>query len=108
MKRLTVRIRAAARDDLREIYEWIVARAGRPQHAGRLIDRILDCCGGLAEFPMKGRARDDLLPGLRLLPFEKTVTIAYRIDGNHVDVTNIYYRGRDFEADLAENTGRDE
>jgi toxin ParE1/3/4 len=45
-----------------------------------------------------GRPRDDLAPGLRTVPFEKSVIIAYTIEGISVWITNIFYGGRDYEA----------
>lgn len=40
---------------------------------------------------------DDLQAGLRTVPFEKSAVIAYRI-GETVDITNIFYGGRNYEA----------
>jgi len=71
VKRLTVRLRAAAIQNLKDIYDWIVAESGHPQIAEKLVNRIFDRCESLGEFPMKGRARDDLQPGVRILPLER-------------------------------------
>ena len=49
---------------------------------------------------MKGRARDDLQRGVRLLPFERTAVIAYRVLSSEVEVINIFYGGRDYETAL--------
>jgi toxin ParE1/3/4 len=47
---------------------------------------------------MGGRPRDDLSPGLRTTPFERSVVIAYVVEGGAVQITNIFYGGRDYEA----------
>jgi toxin ParE1/3/4 len=63
-----------------------------------LADKLYSRCESLAEFPLKGRARDDLMKGLRVLPFEKKAIIAYRILADMVEVLNMFYDGRDYEA----------
>ncbi len=103
MKRLTVRLRARANQDLKDIYDWVVAESGYPQIAEKLIARIFDRCESLGEFPMMGRARDDLQPGVRILPFERIAVIAYRILAGEVEVINIFYGGRDYEAFLLDH-----
>ena len=100
MKRLTVRLRAEANENLKDIYDWIVSESGYPQIAEKLVDRIFERCESLGDFPMKGRARDDLQKGVRILPFERTAVIAYRILVNEIEVINIFYAGRDYEVSL--------
>jgi toxin ParE1/3/4 len=48
--------------------------------------------------PLGGRPRDDLAAGLRTVPFERTAVIAYVVSGDLVEVINIFYGGRDYEA----------
>ncbi|MGH6907472.1 MAG: type II toxin-antitoxin system RelE/ParE family toxin [Aestuariivirga sp.] len=103
MKRLTVRLRAEANQNLKDIYDWIVVQSGYPQIAEKLIDRIFDACDTLGEFPMKGRARNDLKQGVRILPFERVAIIAYRILGDEVEVLNVFYKGRDYETSLIDD-----
>ena len=103
MKGLTVSLRPGAIEDLKDIYDWIVSESSYPQIAGNLIGRILDRCESLAAFPMKGRARDDLQPGVRILPFERIAVIAYRILAGEIEVINIFYGGRDYEGFLLDD-----
>ena len=49
---------------------------------------------------MRGTQHDDLLPGLRIIGMERRVTIAFRIDGNTVEILRILYGGRDVQAAL--------
>ena len=53
---------------------------------------------GLANVPLGGRPRDDLAPGLRTVPFERSAVIAYIVEGGAVQIINIFYGGRDYEA----------
>ncbi len=103
MKRPPVRLRASAIQDIKDIYDWIASESGYPQIAEKFVDRIFDRCESLDAFPMKGRARDDLQPGVRILPFERTAIIAYRILVDTVEVINIFYGGRDYEALLRDD-----
>jgi toxin ParE1/3/4 len=73
---------------------------GKPEFEGcrRFIQRIRDRCERIGAAPMGGRPRDDLSPGLRTTPFERSVVIAYVVEGGAVQITNIFYGGRDYEA----------
>jgi toxin ParE1/3/4 len=107
VKRLNVRLRADAQQDIKDIFDWIVAESGYPQIAEKLVGRIYDACETLGEFPFKGRARDDLKQGIRILPFERKAVIAYRVLPNEVEVLNIFYAGRDWEATFMDDLSDD-
>ena len=62
------------------------------------IARIVDFCTGLATFPLRGQARDDLLDGLRTTGFERRVTIAFVVTDDAVLIEGVFYGGQDFEA----------
>ncbi|MDA9498953.1 plasmid stabilization protein [Bradyrhizobium sp. CCBAU 11357] len=68
--------------------------------AGGYIDRIEKACMALATFPKRGTGRDDLLPGLRTVGFERRVTIAFRVLKSEVEIVTIAYAGRHFEDDV--------
>jgi toxin ParE1/3/4 len=55
---------------------------------------------GLDTFPQRGRLRDDIRPGIRILGFERRVVIAYAIAENLVVIHGIFYGGQDFEETL--------
>lgn len=100
MRKFRVRILATANADVKGIYDWIVEASGHPKVAEDFIARIFDRCDQLSQFPELGVNRDDLLPGIRLLPFERRAAIFYRIVNDEVQVANVFYRGRDYD-DLA-------
>ena len=85
MKRLTVRLRAQAHQDIKDIFDWIVSETNYPSVAENLVNRIYARCETLGDFPLKGRARNDLQEGLRILAFERKAAIAYRVllDADH-------------------------
>lgn len=98
---LKVVFRPQAEADLIGLYEYIAERSGH-RIAGGYIDRIEEACMALATFPKRGRRRDDVLPGLRTIGFERRVTIAFRVLESQVEIVTIAYAGRNFEDDLKE------
>jgi toxin ParE1/3/4 len=98
MKRYSVSYREEAADDLAEIYRWVYAASLSPVTAERFLQRILALCEKIGSMPHGGQPRDDLLPGLRTFPFEKRAVIAYRLNGETVEITNVFYGGRDYAA----------
>ena len=98
MRRLKVVLREEAIADLAEIYRYISRASGSPITAIRFVRRIKSRCRRIGNVPMGGAARDDLLPGLRIVPFEHSAVIAYLVEDGQVCVTNVFYGGRDYEA----------
>lgn len=95
-----VRFRASAEADLFALYDYIAGVAGR-RIAGDYIGRIEAACMQLETFPERGTRRDDLTPGLRIVGFERRVTIAFRVLADAVEIVAIAYAGRDFTAEVS-------
>jgi toxin ParE1/3/4 len=91
--RLTYRPRAE--EDLEAIYRFIAQDS--PARAFSFIERIQKRCDLLRDSPEQGRVRPDLRPGLRIVPYGRSVVIAYEITENTVDVVRIFYGGQDYE-----------
>jgi toxin ParE1/3/4 len=64
------------------------------------LSRLHAACMALTIFPERGTKRDDILPGLRTIGFERRATIAFRVLDTQVQIVTIAYGGRDFETDL--------
>jgi toxin ParE1/3/4 len=94
-----VYFRPQAEADLVALYDYISRQAGLAV-AGRYIDRIEAACLALADFPERGTRRDDILPGLRTIGFERRATIAFRVLKARVEIVTIAYGGRDYEGAL--------
>lgn len=92
--------RNSAWSDLDQIFWYIVEASGMPRTAHAYVRQIEAQCLQLAHAPYSGRPRHDLAPGLRTVAFERSALICYVIDGDTVWITNIFRRGRDFEAIL--------
>jgi toxin ParE1/3/4 len=95
---LPVRLRRQAHQDIRSVFEWIFEKSNHFQTAEKLALRLYGACDALGHFPMRGKARIDLMDGLRIMPFERMAVIAYRVHKREVEVLNIFYGGRDWEA----------
>lgn len=96
-----VYFRPQAEADLFALYEYIAGKAGATI-AGNYIGRIEAACLSLENFPERGRRRDDILPGLRTIGFERRATIAFRVLKTRVEIVTIAHGGRDFESELRE------
>jgi toxin ParE1/3/4 len=83
-----------ARDDLLDLYLFIAERDGEAR-ALSYIERIEAYCRGFADFPERGTRRDDLLQGLRVVGFERRVSIAFHVGDDTVTFDRILYGGRD-------------
>ena len=93
-----------AQDDLFQVYSYIAEQSGR-ERALDYTDRIAAYCKGFAALPERGRRRDDLFPGLRVVGFERRVAIAFHVTADTVTIDRILYGGRDLE--LALGSGED-
>jgi toxin ParE1/3/4 len=94
-----VSFRPQAQEDLFGLYRYIAEDSG-PVRAGDYIARIEKTRMDLALFPQRGTRRDDIAPGLRIIGFERRVTIAFRAGAHAVEIVTIAYAGRNFESDL--------
>ena len=92
--------RPSARDDLLDIYRYIV-KAGAPATALAYASSIEAFANGIGELPFAGRARDDLRPGMRVR-FFKSIVVAYEIGDGRVRLLRILHTARDYERILKE------
>jgi toxin ParE1/3/4 len=98
MRALKVEYRPEAYNDFAEIFEYILDISKNPSVARGFVLRLWERCERIGNAPHGGRPRDDLEPGLRTVPFEKSAVIAYKVEGDCVWIINIFYGGRDYEA----------
>jgi toxin ParE1/3/4 len=92
VKRRAVVFAPEARDDLLNLYDWIADAAG-PRVALAYLDRLNAFCLGFDLAAERGKRRDDLRPGLRVVGFERRITVAE----HRVTILRLFSRGRDWE-----------
>jgi toxin ParE1/3/4 len=103
MKRYRVVYGPDARADLLQVRDRVYSRSLSEVTAARFTDRLVAACDRIGERPLAGRSREDLFPGLRTFAFERKAVIAYLVHDGTVEITNVFYGGRDFEAFYLDN-----
>lgn len=86
-----------AENDLLELYLYTAERTGDAR-ALAYVERLERYCKGFEEFPERGTSRDDLFPGLRVVGFERRVSIAFHVHTDTVTFDRLLYGGRDLES----------
>jgi len=90
-----VRTRPQAEADLEEIW-WYIAQDS-PDAADGFLDQIEERCAVLAQFPLMGTAREDLLPSLRSLVVGSYVVFYLPVNGG-IEIVRVLHGKRDLEA----------
>ena len=98
MMHLPVQLREDAIADLQEIASFIAKSGGSQKTALAFISRIKAKCLKIGAIPNGSPLREDLGPGIRLAVFERSAVIAYRVFPENVEIINVFYGGRDYEA----------
>ena len=75
-------------DDLDRLDDFIARDS--PERATAFIGRLGFLCMSLAEFPERGRRREELGDDVRTLSFERRAVIAYRITGHAVIILHVF------------------
>jgi len=89
-----LRFSQSARDELIALHAWVEGEAGTAI-ADAYQERIEARCRTLTEFPNRGTPRDDLIPGVRTLSFERRILIFYRVEESEVLILWIVSTARD-------------
>ncbi|MBV8799585.1 MAG: type II toxin-antitoxin system RelE/ParE family toxin [Alphaproteobacteria bacterium] len=91
-----------AEEDLLGMYDYIAGQSGR-KVAGDYIARIESACMSLQSAPLRGTPRDDVVPGLRIVGFERRAAIAFQVKRSEVVILRTFYGGRDYERILRDS-----
>ena len=95
---------AEARQDLRDIYEYIAYELLVPETAARQAERIMKAARSLEQIPMRYRLYEEEpwhSQGLRVLPVDNYLVFYLPDETNAtVSIIRIMYGGRDIEKQL--------
>jgi toxin ParE1/3/4 len=91
-----------AEEDLLRLYDFIERRSG-PQRAYDYVARVTAYCLSFVTLPERGILRDDLRPGLRVIGFERRITIAFHVTAKTVTIDRLFYGGRDWEGEFGDD-----
>jgi plasmid stabilization system protein ParE len=91
-----------AAQQLDDLDEWITAK-GSAQTALDFVAALLDPIDGILAFPLAGRPRDDIRPGMRTTVFRRRALVAYEVDesSGDVNIIGVFSGGQDWGAALA-------
>ena len=94
-----IRLRPEAENDLRLIYQGLVDRGASPSTARGYVNRIIGYVNGFDLFPKRGNVHNEIRKGLRIVGFERRVSIAFVVndDAQEVVVLRILYGGQQLE-----------
>jgi toxin ParE1/3/4 len=102
MKSRQVSLSESAQRDLFDIEVWLETQTSK-RFARNYTDRLVEYCTRLDIASRRGSPRDDVLPGLRIIGFERRLTIAFAVHDDRVEILRVFRGGRDWEAELSED-----
>jgi toxin ParE1/3/4 len=85
-----------ADEDLVQLWLYLAEEASEGA-ADRRLREIERACATLSQWPQSGRARDELLPGLRSVPVSPQV-IFYRVSAAAIEIVRVLHGHRDIDA----------
>lgn len=94
MKRHGIQLMPAAEADLDAIFAFIWEQSGSRVSAENYLRRLERFLADLDLFPARGTIRSDLREGLRVIGFERSVSVAFKVEGETVVVFRILAGGR--------------
>ena len=109
MKRFLVHFDRGATEDLVGIRDFLIP-VTNDAFAEAFVDKIISYCEGLETVPQRGTVRDEIAPGLRIVGWRKTVSIAFQVNEStdRVLVLGVFYRGQDIASQLRQRRSRDQ
>ena len=84
MKRYTLRLSPEAEDDLVAIHAYVLAQSQSERIAAQYVERIGGFSGIVRHFPRTGTVRDEIRAGLRIVGFERSVSLAFLVEDTDV------------------------
>ena len=102
MKKKAVLFTPEAVADLEWLYGMIADDSGAERALGYL-ERVESFCLNLSLASERGRLRSDIRPGLRIIGFERRMTIAFVTNEERVTVLRCFYGGADWERRLGDD-----
>lgn len=90
----TVQLSPAARQDVANLLDYLLPEAGEAV-ARAYVGRLYAFLRGFDTFPQRGTVRGDYRPGLRVVGFERSASVAFVVEDDRVIILRIFQRGQD-------------
>ncbi|MEM1377404.1 MAG: type II toxin-antitoxin system RelE/ParE family toxin [Pseudomonadota bacterium] len=97
MRARVVVFEAQAEHDIQEVFLATNANVGPNASAAR-VRRLLAFCNRLDLASERGQTRNDIRPGLRIVGFERSLTIAFAVTEAEVRILRVFQKGADWES----------
>ncbi|WP_112498582.1 type II toxin-antitoxin system RelE/ParE family toxin [Agrobacterium sp. lyk4-40-TYG-31] len=94
MKRYDVRLSPEAETDLVDIYRYVSAASQSQTMARQYLDRITSYLSSFEVFPERGSLRNDIRQGLRVVGFERTISVAFIVEDGSVIILRVAQNGQ--------------
>jgi toxin ParE1/3/4 len=95
VKRRAVEFSDDARADLLALYDWIAGTTS-PAIALSYIERLENYILGFDLASERGHLREDIRAGLRIVGFERRITIAFFVEDERVVILRVFYGGQNW------------
>ncbi|MBY2934343.1 type II toxin-antitoxin system RelE/ParE family toxin [Rhizobium leguminosarum] len=92
----TVRLSVAAQHDVEALLDYLVPVAGEAVAQG-YVDRLRSFLEGFQSFPKRGTVRDEIRAGLRIVGFERSLSIAFTVEAETVYILRIMSGGQELK-----------
>lgn len=94
-----VRFSKRSESDFLSIYDYIARKSGTEIAIG-YVKRIREYCLTFQTFPQRGTPWGNVLSNMRVVGFERRVSIAFHVTSNTVTILRVLYGGRDLKQAL--------
>lgn len=95
-----------SQQQLDELDDWIT-NAASAEIARRFVSAILDHIDSILMFPLAGRTRDDVRPGMRTSTFKKRTLVAYEVVETSsevmINILGVVHGGQQWESALGDD-----
>jgi toxin ParE1/3/4 len=91
-----------AEAELDRLYGDIALEAG-DRIAGDYVDGVITFIESLEAFPERGTVRESRIPGLRIIGYRRSVSVAFSVREDDVLILGVFARGRDINDEILED-----
>jgi toxin ParE1/3/4 len=64
------------------------------------VDGVMTFIEGLEASPQRGTIRESPIPGLRIIGYKRSVSVAFSVRGDDVLILGVFARGRDITEEI--------
>ncbi|NSY16600.1 type II toxin-antitoxin system RelE/ParE family toxin [Neorhizobium sp. AL 9.2.2] len=100
--RYAIILHPEAEREVAEFYDYVADRAG-PTVAWTYVTKLRAFLNGLADFSERGTVRESEVPGIRIIGYRRSVSIAFVVRSSEVIILGLFFSGRLVSDDILRN-----